>query len=73
MIFVAGDQAIYEGAAVRNEQGIAFGGVLVRGVMVTVVQPNEDDEDDVIVQPFGETDVTYRVEPNELNWRGGRS
>jgi len=44
IIFVAGDQARYEGMA------MTWGECLSPGDVVTVVTPNEDPEDDCIVE-----------------------
>lgn len=73
MIFVTGDQAIYEGSAVQNDQRVVFGGILIRGQMITVVRSNEDDDDNVIVRKLsGEPeDATFTVQAADLNWREG--
>jgi len=75
MIFVEGDQAIYEGSATQNDQRVVFGGILIRGQMVVVVWSNEDDEDDVIVRKLsGEPEeATFSVQASDLNWREGPS
>lgn len=66
MIFVAGDRAIYEGMSIGSAEHWA--GVLVRGQLVTVVWPNEDEDDEVIVRKSDCT-IEYHVSADQLAWR----